>query len=159
MALPTTETEYRNFIDHFESGTLPKEDWHHAEHVAVAFWYLHRFDTDEAIAKIRMGIQRLNENHGVPQTETSGYHETWTVFFSMMLSDHMRKRLSSGEPLIAQMHDAIDWLRDFRAVTREYYSKERIMSWEARTRWLPPDLKDFPLQPRDYRVLGLTSQT
>ena len=162
MTLPKTEFEYHQFIERFESGTLLKGEWHHAEHVAMAFWYLHRLETEAAINKIRMGIQRLNKKHGVVQTETSGYHETWTVFFSKMLSVYMKKRSNSEHALISQLHDAIEWLKDFRTLTREYYSKERIMSWEARTQWLPPDLKslsaNFNLASPESSTSLLTTQ-
>jgi hypothetical protein len=141
MAVPNNETEYQKFICDFETGTLSKDEWHHPEHVAVAFWYLINFDEKTAVDKIRAGIQNLNSKYGVQQTPTGGYHETWTIFFAKMLRLHIEQKLDRKCDLIQQMNGAIQYLKDFREVTRQYYSRELIMSWEARTSWKEPDLK------------------
>jgi hypothetical protein len=100
MTLPNSEGEYQICIRAFETGALPKEDWHHAEHLAMAFWYLTHLDEKEAISKIRVGIQNLNSKHGVEQTPTGGYHETWTIFFAKMLNRHINTELDHKLPLI-----------------------------------------------------------
>jgi hypothetical protein len=141
MGLPRSETEFRLFIDQFESGALPKTEWHHPEHVAVAFWYLNHLNEEEAVKKIRQGIQNLNLKHGVSQTPDGGYHETWTIFFIKMLKRHMEKNQTKSTSIIELMHPAIHFLKDFREITRQYYSRELIMSWEARVSWKEPDLK------------------
>ena len=141
MALPKTESEFQLFISDFEAGTLPKSEWHHAEHVAVAFWYLSHLDEENAINRIRSGIQNLNSKHGVSQTLTGGYHETWTIFFSKMLNLYITQDSIKKLPFIERMNSAIQYLTDFRNVTRQYYSRDLIMSWEARTAWRAPDLK------------------
>jgi hypothetical protein len=143
MTLPQDEAEYRSFMSEFEAGTLAKEQWHHPEHVAVAFWYLSRLEEELAIAEICRGIQNLNLNHGVMQTPTGGYHETWTIFFSKVLCRYMGNDLDRDLPLIQQMNCAIIYLSDFRDLTRQHYSRELITSWEARTSWREPDLKSL----------------
>ncbi len=60
MTLPQSETEYQAFIRRFEACEIGREEWHHPEHVAVAFWYLSHFDEKPAIEKIRTGIMNLN---------------------------------------------------------------------------------------------------
>lgn len=141
MAMPKSEEEYRALIGEFEAGTLPKSEWRHAEHVAVAFWYLVHFDETDAIDRIRHGIQRLNARHGVPQTPTGGYHETWTIFFAKKLARFIGAELDPGLSLIERLDRAVLFLEDFREITRQHYSTELITSWEARTRWQEPDLK------------------
>ncbi len=141
MALPKSDQEFQDFIHAFENGTLPKEEWHHAEHVAVAFWYLTHCDPETAIFKIRSGIQNLNLKHGVEQTPTGGYHETWTIFFTKILRNFIRRDVDLDLPLIEQLSQAIEFLKDFKGITGEYYSKNLIMSWEARTSWVEPDIK------------------
>ncbi len=127
----------------FEEGILPKEQWHHSEHVAMAFWYLIHFDEELAIDKMRQGIRNLNLKHGVPQTPTGGYHETWTIFFAKMLKQYIARKLNRELSLIEQVNHAIEYLADFRELTLRYYSKELIMSWEARTAWRDPDIKSL----------------
>jgi hypothetical protein len=143
MALPKSEGEFQLFVERFESGSIPKTEWHHAEHVAVAFWYLAHLDEEAAIAKIRQGIKNLNSKHGVPQTLDGGYHETWTVFFAKILRRHIDKESGQHYSLIERMHSSIGFLKNFREVTRQYYSRELITSWEARTSWKDPDLKSL----------------
>jgi hypothetical protein len=140
MALPKTETELQHFIADFESGTLPKHEWHHAKHVAVAFWYLSHLDEKSAIDKIRSVIKNLNSKHGVLQTPTGGYHETWTIFFSILLNRYNKQDSIKKLSPIEQMNSAIQYLTDFREVTRQYFSRDLIMSWEARTAWREPNL-------------------
>jgi hypothetical protein len=141
---PRSEAEYAALIARFESQSIPRDEWRHADHVIVAFWYVSRLDEDEAVEKIRTGIQRLNAANGVPQTPTGGYHETWTVFFAKLLRRFVDHDLDRSLPPIAQMEAAIAHLADFRGITRRHYSAERIDSWEARTTWLEPDLLPLP---------------
>ena len=58
--------------------TLPKREWTHAAHFAVAFWLLGRSDSD-AMRDMRGLIRAYNEASGVANTDTTGYHETITV--------------------------------------------------------------------------------
>ena len=76
-----TDPEIQSIIGSFEHGTLPKEDWHHREHLIVAYWYLEKFPKDEATFKIKIGINNYNRLNGIQQTPSGGYHETLTVFF------------------------------------------------------------------------------
>jgi hypothetical protein len=140
MALPATEIEFEKFIAKFEAGDFSKEEWRHPQHVAMAFWYLNCFDEVTAIKKICQGIKNLNLNHGVPQTPTGGYHETWSIFFAKILKLFVDEKLDRTLPTIEQMNLSIAFLSDFREISKRYYSRELIMSWEARTQWREPDL-------------------
>jgi hypothetical protein len=141
MALPSNEIEYQSFIHAFETGTLSKEEWRHPEHVAMAFWYLTHFDEETATTKICAGIQNLNLKHRVQQTPNEGYHETWTIFFAKMLRRYIDQELDRKLSTIQQMECAIQYLKNFREMTRLYYSRDLIMSWEARISWREPDLR------------------
>lgn len=141
MGLPESERELQQLVERFEGSALTKDEWHHAEHVAVAVWYLAHQSEDNAISKVRRGIQSLNSILGIEQTLTSGYHETWTVFFMKKLNQFLVNEVDPDLPLIERMNSAIEYLKDFRSVSREHYSKDLILSWEARTEWREPDLK------------------
>ena len=139
----TNLQEYQDLIQRFEHSDLTLDSWHHKEHVAVAVWYLINYSEDEAIDKLRKGIVSLNEQLGIEQTLTSGYHETWTIFFTKMLNRHMANLADQGLDEVKVMNKCIEYLRDFKDVSRQYYSKELILSWEARKGWYPPDLKEL----------------
>lgn len=143
MSIPKNEVELQLFIQQFESGDLAKNQWHHPQHVIVAFWYLSHFDEETAISKICYGIQNLNSKHQVTQTPSGGYHETWTIFFAKVLKRLMNENFRQTLSVMDQMNLAISFLNDFKGITLEYYSKELIMSWKARTSWVEPDLKSL----------------
>ncbi len=128
----------------FQSKTLAQPDWTHECHLRVAtsiFLLL-----GEAGAYVMsVGIQRLNEVHGVPQTPTGGYHETLTRVWFNLVSQAARAAGLGAEPENeALWATSLGWLQDKKLPLR-FYSKERIMSWEARSGWLEPDLNPVNL--------------
>ena len=136
-----TEEKIAGLMREFEACTLPKQDWTHAAHLMVGFWYLRHLPYAEAVMQIRDGIQRYNEACGVLQTPTGGYHETITLFYIAVI----RRLLRSATPddsLVSLAARVIDECGD-RKLPLTYYTRERLMSWEARTCWVEPDLKSL----------------
>ncbi len=60
MIVPSSELECARLIGRFESATLPKPEWTHGAHVAVAVWYVSRYGEAAAIDRVRSGILALN---------------------------------------------------------------------------------------------------
>lgn len=87
-------------------------------------------DSELALERMRAGIQALNAANGIPQTETGGYHETLTRFWLTLVRKHW-----AGEwaPFWAVLGD--------KKLPLRHYSRERLMSREARSGWLEPDLQ------------------
>jgi hypothetical protein len=134
-----TSAEVLGLVREFEACSLPRARWTHHAHLVVALWYLMRHEEAEATALIREGIKRYNESCGIKTTKTGGYHETITIFYSRMIA----KFLSNASPdctLMMLVNSLINLLGD-KNLPLEYYSRERLMSGEARTEWLEPDLK------------------
>ena len=134
-----TSADVLNLVREFENCTLPRAEWTHHAHLVVALWYLVRHDEAKAVMLIRDGIRRYNEASGIKQTTTGGYHETITLFYIRVI----RKFLSTASPdctLMMLVNSLIHVCGD-KNLPLEYYSRERLMSWEARTGWLEPDLK------------------
>ena len=67
------------FLAAFDAGAIPKPEWTHRAHLAAAGLCAWR-DPAGALDTMRDGILRLNEAHHTANTDTSGYHETLTVF-------------------------------------------------------------------------------
>lgn len=132
--------EIERLLAAFEDCSLPKEEWTHAAHLTVAACYT-LDDPERALQRAREGIQRFNIAKGVPQTDTGGYHETITVFFMHMVG-HVLGSLD-GLPPCEKVGRVVEALRDPRAPL-EYYSRDLIMSREARYGWVEPDLKALP---------------
>lgn len=136
-----TRGEIENLISAFESCTLPRERWSHQAHLTVGLWYLVRHERGEATKLIRRNIQKYNRAHGIVTTKTSGYHETITLFFIRVVSKYLCEA-SANNSIVELLNGLIDSYGD-KNLPLAYYSKERLMSCEARTRWLEPDLKSL----------------
>ncbi len=118
----------------FVAATLPQSAFTHESHLRIAFLHLQKFSLDEAHIRMRAGIFRLNAAHGLVESVERGYHETMTRFWLCAV-----KRACSGEPdsqtfcrLHPQLHD--------RELPFANYSRERLLSPEARARFVEPDL-------------------
>jgi hypothetical protein len=129
-------------VARFEDGTLPKAEWTHQAHLAVALWYASRLPFEEALAVVREGIRQVNAAHGVVTTPAGGYHETITRFYMLVICGYVGEE--EGEA------GADDWAsRANRLLARygvrdlplRHYTKDRLMSADARFGWVEPDLR------------------
>jgi hypothetical protein len=138
----------QDIVTAFESCTLPLPEWNHQAHVTVTIAYLLKHgSTEKVLPLLRESIQRFNATNGIKQTLTGGYHETMTRFWLWAVD---RFLASADETAgVAELAKQFVTQTD-RHLNREYYSRDRFMSWEARLGWVEPDLK--PLErPRRVR--------
>ncbi len=125
---------FQQFRSAWESGTLPKSAWTHAAHVAIGACYAVEFGPD-ALDRTRAGIIRYNQAVGTPNTETSGYHETLTRFWSAVIA---REVAGISDPWQAAVHAAAKF-GNARGLHSDFYSFDVVRSVEARRNWIPPD--------------------
>jgi hypothetical protein len=136
---------YRSSLDverlvrEFEVCTLARAEWTHQSHLTVALWYLVRYPERDAARMIRRGIKRYNKACGIKTTKTGGYHETITLFYIRIISRFLESA-NLDCTLAVLANDLIEKCGD-KNLPLTYYTRERLMSWEARTRWVEPDLK------------------
>lgn len=133
--------EVERLVREFESCTLPRAEWTHHAHLTVALWYLMRHTEADATGLIRDRIKLYNKACGVETTPTSGYHETMTLFYIRAIGSYLANALTDCS-FVSLLHGLIERCGD-RRFPLEYYSRERLMSWEARTSWIEPDLKSI----------------
>jgi hypothetical protein len=128
--------EFEKFVATWENGALPKDQWTHRAHVAIGACYSVRF-RDTAFERIKNGILRHNAAVGTANTETSGYHETVTRLWAMVLG-----RVTEGisDPWEAACV-AVGKFGDNRELHRLYYSFDVFADTEARRTWVAPDLQ------------------
>jgi flavin reductase (DIM6/NTAB) family NADH-FMN oxidoreductase RutF len=127
---------FHDFLSTWEGGALPRRQWTHAGHVAIGAYYAVRFP-DTAFEHTRNGILRHNEAVGTVNSDCSGYHETLTRLWSLILT-----KVTQGfsDPWMAACH-AVERLGEDRDLHCLYYSFDVVRSAEARRVWIAPDLE------------------
>lgn len=128
----------------FTTLTLPKEEWTHAAHLTVGAWHVDRYGAAEALTRLRSGIRRLNESHGHVNTATAGYHETITAAYVTLLAAYLAAR-APDLPLDACVERLLAGPLAARDMLFTFYSRERLLSVEARAQWVEPDLAPLRL--------------
>lgn len=132
----------------FHDRTLPAKDWTHEAHLRVAYLYRRRYSLDEAHLLFRIHLIRLNMFHEVPESKDRGYHETLTRGWLAAVGGIM---VTAAVPVAEPESQAPDSLAfigahvelNDRKLLLRHYSRDRIHSVEARSRWLEPDLAPF----------------
>jgi adenylate kinase family enzyme len=128
----------------FEACAIPHKAWTHAAHLTVGLWHVDRYGADAALLRLRTGIRRLNESIGGANTATSGYHETITAAYVILLSQFLDER-EDGESLGDLVSRLLAGPLAARDVLLAFYSRDRLMSIEARARWVEPDIAPIDL--------------
>src|ERR1051325_8543258 len=132
-----TSEEMFELVRRFEDCTLPREEWTHAAHLTVALWHLLQYDWTEAVARVRLGIQRYNAAHGIRTTPTGGYHETLTIFWLRRVRSFLEESRNEARALVSLANDLA--ASADRGLPLEYYTRELLFSTEARAKWVEPD--------------------
>lgn len=126
----------------FCARTLPKDEWTHEAHLRVGLWHVLRHSPDDALARLRTRIQAYNVATGGENTDVAGYHETITRFFVGQIAAFVAAA-DCDRPIDELSAELILLVGGPRAPL-EYYSRERLMSVDARRAWVEPDLRPLP---------------
>jgi len=140
--MSVTDADVRALVERFETARLPLTEWSHDAHLAVAVTYLNDADEKTALRRMRDRILCFNAHHGIPMSPKGGYHETLTAFFVRMIAAALREP-GAPEGLAARVRFVRERLGR-KEIVLDYYSLDRIGSWEARTGFLEPDLEPLP---------------
>jgi hypothetical protein len=125
----------RALVNDFEHGRAPG-DFHHADHVRVAFAYISVFPILEAIARFSADLKRFALSKGKPHL----YHETITWAYLLLI----RERIVRGDPpsrweeFAERNPDLLVWKG---GVIEGYYSPETLKSEFARHTFVLPDAR------------------
>ena len=84
-------------------------------------------------------IQRYNLAHGGQNTDTSGYHETMTLLYLKAIRQFIRQ-LPEGTTPADAVRNLLQSPMAKKDYPLRYYSREWIMSKDARRGWVEPDL-------------------
>lgn len=137
------ESEIHRIGEGLLACTLPEAEWTHAAHFAAALWLM-RYRPDIDPARDMPGfIRAYREARGGENSHTAGYHETITQ--ASLRAARGVLDFNPADVPVWQIVNALmasnmanpNWLL-------EYWSRDRLMSVDARRAWLEPDLKPLP---------------
>ena len=137
-----TVEQAKELVAQFETCSLPKERWTHEAHFVMALWYCSHQPLPLAMQSIRNGIKKYNVSVGGANTDDSGYHETITVFYTRIIINYLLKKNSTQnfEQKLAGLFQQPFLAKDFPL---QYYSKNLLMSKDARKQWIAPDIQSL----------------
>ena len=133
-----TEKDILDVVRGFETGTIARDKWKHAEHLTVALYYLlHSDNISEATNKMRAGIFNLLKSFEVDLTREMPYHETLTVFWMRTVAGFAHSK--NGTSMVEVCNELVEnYDKDFPL---RFYSREFLFYDEARKTFVEGDLK------------------
>lgn len=135
-----SEKEILEIVRGFETGTISRDDWRHAEHLTVACYYAFHHPPEEATGKMRGGIFNLLKSFGVDLTKEMPYHETLTVFWMRIIFDVISNR--NGDSFLKTVNRVLDMSSD-KDLPLRFYSRELLFSEKARAEFVEADLENI----------------
>lgn len=130
---------FASFLERFSSGQLPRTEWSHAAHLAMAAETVH--EGGDA-ATVRERILRYAESQGIVSTPDSGYHETVTCFWVARIRE-LNGVLGRGATSYDAARAAVAAFAHRGRLFDSYYTYDLFASREARAAYLPPDIPDI----------------
>lgn len=131
----------RDFLLELEAAAIPPERWKHRDHVRAAYLYLCALPFADAVDRLCSSIQSLNRAHGVLDTPGFGYHETLTLAWASVVAHAIAR--SDRAPDFATFAEANPSLFE-KETLLAHYSRERLLSLEARSYFVEPDIAPLP---------------
>jgi len=131
-----------HFLAAFENCSLPFEEWTHRAHIRVAYLYASESGLASAIDRMRAGIKAYNKATDTPEAIDRGYHETITVAFMTLVYAANQQTGPHGSS--AEFCDAHPELLS-KQTLRRFYSREQVMTMQAKSEFVAPDLRPLPV--------------
>lgn len=130
----TTPMNDEEFIERFESCTLPVAGFHHPDHVRVVWLYLRRYSVLQALNRFSEGLKRFATANGKPNL----YHETITWAYVFLINERMvRSGSEQGwAEFVDSNPDLFDWKNN---ILKSYYHEKTLRSEIARRVFVFPD--------------------
>jgi hypothetical protein len=117
----------------FESDSMPGDAFHHADHVRLAFAYLHEYPVLQALEKFAGALKRFATARGKPQL----YNETITCAYFFLIRERMA--LCEGMSWEEFAHKNADLLTWKDGILSRYYREATLTSDLARKVFVLPD--------------------
>lgn len=125
------------FVQAFLSGSLPPVQFHHRDHLRLAWSLVRQRGVEAASGAIAAGIQQFAAAHG----QAAKYHETLTRFWVHIVGHLVEARPDVAEfsTFLATYPQLLDKDLPYR-----HWRRETMGTAAARMRWIEPDLLALP---------------
>jgi hypothetical protein len=125
------------FLRAFEDISFPANQFHHREHIRVAWLYLKSSNATHAAERMTAGIRRFANHHGATQK----YHHTLTLAWMRLVAAALVETAEGRNftQFLAEHPELGD-----KDLLRKYYSTELLQTNGAREGWVEPDLQPLP---------------
>ena len=120
-----------DLLTRFEQFEIDAPNFHHGDHIKVAYGMLNKYDFVEACTRYASTIRAMAERVGVPEK----FNVTITFAFMSLIAE--RKGQSNPDGLASFLASNPDLLD--KNVLKRWYSEERLTSATARRQFLLPD--------------------
>ena len=137
--LPGVTAADEQFLAAFTAGRIANQDFHHRDHLRLAWIQIRRLGVDQASEAVTAAIRQFAARHG----HGDRYHETMTRFWLRVVGMGITRHptLPFDELLAAEPH-LLDKNLPYR-----HWSRDRMGSDDARQQWVEPDLRLMPASP------------
>jgi len=126
--------DQQELFDRFVDTSLPADQFHHQQHVQVAWLFVRKHGMPAALSEFTAAIKRFADAKGA----TGLYHETITWAFLLLIAERQARNPAGTWPQFeAANPDLLVWQP---SILERYYSKELLASDLARRTFLMPDL-------------------
>jgi hypothetical protein len=124
------------FLATFEAGKIANQDFHHRDHLRLAWIQIRRLGPEGAAQAVAGAIRNFAAHHG----HADRYHETMTLFWVRVVGMGINRHpgLAFDDLLAAEPH-LLEKNLPFR-----HWSRERMGSDEAKRQWTEPDVRLMP---------------
>jgi hypothetical protein len=131
---PAQAGHHLDLLEAFTDTTLPADQFHHEQHVQVAWLFVRRHGMPAALGEFTAAIKRFADAKGA----TGLYHETITWAFLLIIAEREARTPSeTWDTFAAANSDLLTWNP---SILNRYYSKELLKSDLARRTFVMPDL-------------------
>jgi len=134
--LPGVTAADEQFLAAFTAGQIANQDFHHRDHLRLAWIQIRRLGLPRAAEAVTTAIRQFAARHG----HGDRYHETMTRFWLRVVGMGIKRHptLHFNDLLDAEPH-LLDKNLPYR-----HWSRELMGSDEARQRWLDADVLELP---------------
>lgn len=125
--------DQQQLFDSFVDTSLRADQFHHRQHVQVAWLFVLKYGMPGALGEFSAAIKRFADAKGA----TGLYHETITWAFLLLIAERQARNPADDWPAFeAANPDLLVWKP---SILGRYYSKELLASDLARRTFLMPD--------------------